>query len=106
MPYANPEKQKEFQKKWYLKNKKEHNHKSRERYWANHENERLRSKIYYIKNKEKKSQYRKEHKEDIKKWYQENRKELYQKHVKKGREKGNVPIMGNPFPEDVSVHQE
>jgi hypothetical protein len=104
MPYADPIKQKEYVMNWHKIHRETRNKQSRERYWTNHESERLRSKLKYIRDKDKKKQYQKEHKEDRKNWYQMNKKECYQKYVKKWRAKGHLPILDNPFPEDVSVH--
>ncbi len=61
MPFKNPEDRKKYQRKWYLKNKKENYQKwleerrisCREYYRKNKKKENERSRLYKLKNKEK-----------------------------------------------------
>ena len=103
MPYADPEKQKQYLKKWHEKRKEERNRKARERYHKNIEYQKLRSKIKYIRTKDKRRKYQIEHREQRLEWEHKNKEKKYLVH-REWRKKGNVRLFNNPFPNEVKVH--
>ena len=63
MPYKDPIKRKEYQHKWYLENKEEHNKKSKKYYEENKESILAGCKKYVEENKEKTDEYQKKYRD-------------------------------------------
>lgn len=64
MGYTDKEKQKEYQKKWYLKNKEKVKENSKQYYHANKERYKEHNKKWQIENKEYRNEYKRLWRED------------------------------------------
>ena len=77
MPHADPEKRKEYNRQYYLKNKEKLDKQNRKYYQENKDTQSVYQKQYREQNKEKISEYKKQYKKDnpkktkISKWKQQ-----------------------------------